>query len=136
MSNTAIDTVDVQVLSDILTNLVTSPEEVTVDRKVDEQGVLLSVTVNVKDMGIVIGRNGSMAMSIKTIMRAVGKAHNMNIRVQFLEPDGSTRYSDKEDDTNMPPLPKSRFQSSFNPLDLAGVDSSSIEDDLSEFVIN
>ena len=136
MSNTAIDTVDVQVLHDILTNLVTSPEEVTVDRKVDEQGVLLSVTVNIKDMGIVIGRNGSMAMSIKTIMRAVGKAHSMNIRVQFLEPDGSTRYTDKEYDSSLPAVPNQPFQDPFNASETVHVNSSSIEDDLSEFVIN
>jgi uncharacterized protein len=125
MSTIASDTVDVQVLHEILINLVTSPDEVKIDRKVDEQGVLLSVTVNVKDMGIVIGRNGSMAMSIKTIMRAVGKAHNMNVRVQFLEPDGSIRYADKkiEEESSVATLKNH-------------IDSSSIDDDLSEFVIN
>jgi predicted RNA-binding protein YlqC (UPF0109 family) len=129
MSNTTSDSVDVQVLHDILINLVTSPEEVTIDRKVDEQGVLLSVTVNLKDMGIVIGRNGSMAMSIKTIMRAVGKAHNMNIRVQFLEPDGSTRYLDSKEESEPKNEPAIMNQPSSSV-------SSTIDDDLSEFVIN
>jgi hypothetical protein len=34
-----------------------------------------------------------MANAIKTIMRAVGKANNMIVRVEFLEPDGSVKYS-------------------------------------------
>jgi predicted RNA-binding protein YlqC (UPF0109 family) len=131
MTTIASDTIDVQVLHDILINLVTAPEEVKIDRKVDEQGVLLSVTVNVKDMGIVIGRNGSMAMSIKTIMRAVGKAHNMNVRIQFLEPDGSVRYADKKSEKEDGQTLK---EPHYNTPSY--IDSSLIDDDLSEFVIN
>ncbi len=84
-------TIDLQTLENIVLNLVTVPENVKVARDVDEQGVLLSVIVDSQDMGIVIGRNGMMANSIKTIMRAIGKANKMNIRVEFLEPDGSRR---------------------------------------------
>lgn len=84
-------TVDLQTLENIVLNLVTVPDNVKVSRDVDEQGVLLSVIVDAQDMGIVIGRNGMMANSIKTIMRAIGKANKMNIRVEFLEPDGSRR---------------------------------------------
>ena len=86
--------IDIDTLQTILTNLVTVPEDIKVDRSVDEQGVLLSVKVNVNDMGIVIGKGGIMANSIKTIMRALGKANKMNIRVEFLEPDGSSKTQD------------------------------------------
>jgi len=142
------DSIDLQVLNDILVNLVTVPEEVKIERKLDEQGVLLSVIVNSKDMGIVIGRNGSMATAVKTVMRAIGKAKKMNIRLQFLEPDGSVRYSDRAQKSfedrgnndqdsfvgsdaftnteNSAPLPKSA------PLSSGDV----IEEDLSDFVIN
>lgn len=80
------ETIDLNVLKLILQNLVTVPEDVVVERSLDEQGVLLTIMVNSKDMGIVIGRNGSMANAIKTIMRAVGKANKMNLRVVFQEP--------------------------------------------------
>jgi uncharacterized protein len=116
------DTVDVQVLYTILSNLVTAPEDIKIERKIDEQGVLLSVVVNSKDMGIVIGRNGSMATSIKSIMRAVGKANQMTIRIQFLEPDGTVKYSAVKN-TN----------TSFS-LD-AEMDAS-LDEDLKDFVIN
>lgn len=84
-------TLDATRLKDMIIDLVTVPEDVKVERVIDEKGVLLTVQVNAKDMGIIIGRNGVMANSIKTYMRALGKAHDMNIRVDFLEPDGSLR---------------------------------------------
>lgn len=90
--------VDYQTLENIVLNLVTVPEKVQISRDVDEQGVLLSVIVDSQDMGIVIGRNGMMANSIKTIMRAIGKANQMNIRVEFLEPDGSRREVVRKED--------------------------------------
>lgn len=79
--------VDVSILQYILDNLLPQGATANVERKVDEMGVLLKVKVSAKDMGIVIGRNGVMASAIKTVMRAVGKSHNMHVRVQFLEPD-------------------------------------------------
>jgi uncharacterized protein len=92
-NNNVNDSVDVQVLHSILVNLVTVPNEIQIKREIDELGVLISVQVNSQDMGIIIGRNGGMAMAIKTLMRAIGKSHKMSIRVQFLEPDGSKKYS-------------------------------------------
>jgi predicted RNA-binding protein YlqC (UPF0109 family) len=108
-------TIDEQALRTILFNIVTVPEDVKIDRHIDEQGVLLSIIVNPKDMGIVI----------KTIMRAVGKAKKMNIRIQFLEPDGSIRYSAK------PPTSEDNEDRNIH------INSSeSIEDDLKDFVVN
>ena len=92
--------IDTQVLRNILINLVTEVDNIKITREINEQGVLLSVSVGAPDMGIVIGRNGGMAMAINTLMRAIGKAHNMNIRVQFLEPDGSSRYAGKDAKTS------------------------------------
>lgn len=121
MSN-PIQTEDYQALEKLLTWIVTIPEGINIVRSIDEQGVLLSVKVDPKDMGIVIGRNGIMANSIKTILRATGKAHDMNIRVEFLEPDGSLKYShvrpSQEENINEPEKP------------------STLDSDLDEFVIN
>lgn len=92
-------TLDEQILLDILNNIVTVPDQVKIDRTIDELGVLLAINVAPIDMGIVIGRSGSMSTAIKTIMKAVGKANNMIIRVMFNEPEGSTKgktYSDNK----------------------------------------
>ena len=112
------ETVDSSTLYGIISNLVTVPEDIKIDRSMDEQGVLLSVVVNSKDMGILIGKSGIMANSIKTIMRAIGKANKMNIRVEFLEPDGSIRE------------PKHSFNVNITS------DSSDIDNDASDFVLS
>ncbi len=103
------DNIEVQVLQTILMNLVTVPEDIKITKSVDEQGVLLSVIVNPQDMGIIIGRNGSMAMSLKSVMRAVGKLHKKTLRLQFLEPDGRAMYGNSGYDENKP---KSNFDNS------------------------
>jgi predicted RNA-binding protein YlqC (UPF0109 family) len=123
-------TIDIQTLTYILKHLVTAPELIEIERTLDEQGVLLSVRVDPKDMGILIGRNGVMANSIKTILRAVGKANDMNIRVQFLEPDGSLKYSAlKNTSTEI----NSAVETS-NPTVSKTEDK--IDSDLDEFIIN
>jgi len=127
------NSLDEQILHQILINLVTVPEDVKIERKIDEQGVLLSIIVNSKDMGIVIGRNGSMATSIKTIMRAVGKANKMNIRIQFLEPDGTVRFtprSNDEDNNSNQTQPNNNYGNNQT----AAADS--LDDDLKDFVVN
>jgi predicted RNA-binding protein YlqC (UPF0109 family) len=130
MTDAANITVDYDILKNLILNLVTIPDEVKIDRKIDEQGVLLSVMVNSSDMGIVIGRNGSMASAIKTVMRAVGKANKMNVRVQFLEPDGSIRYSNKEHHNQNSNEQQHEHQSSVSQA------ASTLDDDLKDFVIN
>ncbi len=131
---------DVQILHNILINLVTNPEAVDIQRKIDEQGVLLSVVVDSKDMGIIIGRNGSMANSIKTIMRAVGKANNMNIRIQFLEPDGSVRYEgerkEKQGGDEHKEFTQEKREDTAQTPESISSQASSLDDDLKDFVIN
>jgi predicted RNA-binding protein YlqC (UPF0109 family) len=120
------ETPDLNVLRTILVNLVTSPDDISINREINEQGVVLSVIVNAKDMGIVIGRGGSMASTIKTVMRAIGKANNMNVRVQFLEPDGTIKYTTKSNSNNRTsPANKSDISPTID-----------LEDDLKEFAVN
>lgn len=131
MTDAANITVDYDILKNLILNLVTVPDEVKIERKIDEQGVLLSVMVNSADMGIVIGRNGSMASAIKTVMRAVGKANKMNVRVQFLEPDGSIRYSNKDSHNNHQDS-ENRKEEDYT----TSKSASTLDDDLKDFVIN
>ena len=46
--------------------IVDHPEDVQVDRRVDEMGVLLSLKVNSQDMGQVVGRQGTTAKAVRT----------------------------------------------------------------------
>jgi len=73
--------------------IVDNPDDVKIERKVDEMGVLLSLKVNPQDMGQVIGRQGSTAKSIRSLLRIVGVKNNARVNLKIEEPEGSTRFS-------------------------------------------
>ena len=72
-------------------SLVDHPDDVKVDRKVDEMGVLLSLHVNAQDMGQVVGRQGATAKAIRSLLRIVGVKNNARVNLKIEEPEGSTR---------------------------------------------
>jgi len=82
---------DEQFLDFLVKSIVDHPEDVKVDRKVDEMGVLLTLKVNPLDMGQVVGRKGSTAQAIRSLLRIVGIKNNARVNLKILEPDGSTR---------------------------------------------
>ena len=59
-------TIDQQFVEYTVKALVGRPEDVVVDRTIDEKGVLLTLTVNPADLGRVIGKRGSTAQSLRT----------------------------------------------------------------------
>ena len=65
-------TIDQQFVEYVVKSLVEHPDDVVVDRVIDEKGVLLTLTVNPEDLGRVIGRRGSTAQSLRTLLRALG----------------------------------------------------------------
>jgi predicted RNA-binding protein YlqC (UPF0109 family) len=128
--------VDYDILHTLLLNLVTEKDSLKIDRTIDEQGVLLSVTVSASDMGIVIGKGGSMATAIKTLLRAVGKSHKMNVRVQFLEPDGSIRFNNKKPNGNFNENRSDNSEPEYFEERKEVESITSLDDDLKDFVIN
>lgn len=70
--------------------LVDDPSAVTVERKVDEMGVLLTLHVAQPDMGKLIGRSGATAKAIRTLLRVVGIKNNARVNLKIAEPEGST----------------------------------------------
>lgn len=71
--------------------LVDTPEDVKVERKIDEMGVLITLDVNPADMGMVIGREGQTAKALRTILRVIGARNNARVNLKINEPEGSTR---------------------------------------------
>jgi hypothetical protein len=88
---------DQEFLENIVKALVTHPEDVKVDRNVDEMGVLLSLRINAEDMGRIIGRQGSTARSIRGLLRIVGLNNNARVNLKIEEPEGSTRRTENRD---------------------------------------
>jgi hypothetical protein len=82
---------DQEFLEYIVKSIVEHPEGVSSKRTVDEMGVLLELTVDPKDMGQIIGKEGRTAKSIRTLLRVLGAKNNARINLKIMEPEGSER---------------------------------------------
>lgn len=80
---------DVQFLEYVVKALVDNPNDVKINRTVDEMGVLLTLGVNPADMGKIIGRMGNTAKAIRTLLRVVGMKNNARVNLKINEPEGS-----------------------------------------------
>lgn len=78
--------------------LVAHPEDVRVDRTIDERGVLLTLHINQADMGQIIGRKGQTVGAVRTLLRVVGAKHNARVNLKIYEPEGAVRPAKQSDD--------------------------------------
>ena len=84
-----------EILEFVAKNLVTRPEDVQVERKVDEMGVLLTLRVNQADMGLIIGRQGSTIRALRQLVRVVGLRHRARVNLR-VEPSGTSSQGQGE----------------------------------------
>jgi len=75
----------------VIKALVDNPDAVKVSRKVDEMGVLLTLDVDGKDMGKIIGKSGNTAKAIRTLLRVVGMKNNARVNLKINEPENGLR---------------------------------------------
>jgi uncharacterized protein len=87
---------DAQFLDYVVKALVDNPNDVKINRTVDEMGVLLTLSVNPADMGKIIGRMGNTAKAIRTLLRVVGMKHNARVNLKINEPEGSAAIPRQE----------------------------------------
>ena len=88
-------TIDQQFIEYIVKELVGHPDDVVVERRIDEKGVLLELTVNPDDLGRVIGKRGVTAQSLRTLLRALGTKNDARYNLKIVNNDGY-----QSDDTN------------------------------------
>lgn len=81
---------DREFLEYVVKMLVDNPDDVKVNRTVDEMGVLLTLDVNPQDMGKIIGRSGNTAKAIRTLLRVVGMKNDARVNLKINEPEGGT----------------------------------------------
>jgi hypothetical protein len=84
---------DVEFLEYVVKSIVDHPDEVKIERTIDEMGVLITLSVNPEDMGQIIGRSGATAKSVRTLLRVIGARNNARVNLKILEPEGSSRGS-------------------------------------------
>lgn len=94
-------TIDQQFVEYIVKSLVNHPDDVLVERIIDEKGVLLSLTVNPEDLGRVIGKRGVTAQSLRTLLRALGTKNDAryNLKIVNNDEDRENYTSTQESDS-------------------------------------
>lgn len=80
-------TIDQQFVEYIVKSLVSHPDDVVVERVIDEKGVLLTLTVNPEDLGRVIGKRGVTAQSLRTLLRALGTKNDARYNLKIVNND-------------------------------------------------
>lgn len=91
-------TIDQQFIEYIVKSVVGHPDDVVVDRVIDEKGVLLTLTVNPDDLGRVIGKRGVTAQSLRTLLRALGTKNDARYNLKIVNNDGQTGATLSSDD--------------------------------------
>ena len=89
-------TIDQQFVEYIVKTLVNNPEKVAVERKIDEKGVLLSLTVDPSDVGRVIGKRGVTAQAIRVMLRALGTKQDARYNLKIINTDDEGGVHDDE----------------------------------------
>lgn len=74
-----------EVLEVIVKNLVNNPDSVEVTENQTEKTIELKVKVDKDDMGKVIGKQGRIAKSIRTVMKSLAGKEKKKVEVDFLD---------------------------------------------------
>lgn len=114
--------IDQQFIEYIVKELVGHPDDVVVERRIDEKGVLLELTVNPEDLGRVIGKRGVTAQSLRTLLRALGTKNDARYNLKIVNNDD---YQGPSNNT-----------SSAKPADDNTSDNTPVEDTTDEAVEN
>ena len=91
---------DKQFLEMVVKSIVANPNDVVVDRTIDERGVLLTLKTNPADMGYVIGRKGQTAQSIRTLLKIIGAKNNSRVNLKIYDPEGGNHRSETRRETS------------------------------------
>ncbi len=73
------------VLELIITSLVDNREEISIEEVSNEKNVDFKVKVSPSDMGKIIGKQGRVAKSIRTVMKSVAGKEGKHVNVEFVE---------------------------------------------------
>ena len=97
-------TIDQQFIEYIVKSVVGHPDDVVVERIIDEKGVLLTLTVNPDDLGRVIGKRGVTAQSLRTLLRALGTKNDARYNLKIVNNDGQEGASFSSEDRAEKPV--------------------------------
>lgn len=73
-----------EILQAVIFNLVDNKEEIEINEKISDNQIVYEVKVAQSDMGKVIGRQGRLAKSIRTLIKAVANKEHKRVTVEFI----------------------------------------------------
>ena len=74
-----------EILQIIIENLVDNPEAIEIKQIDENNSIVFEVKVAEGDMGKVIGKQGRIAKSIRTVMKAVSAREHKKVIVEFID---------------------------------------------------
>lgn len=102
--------IDQQFIEYVVKSLVGKPDAVQIERRIDEKGVLLELTVDPEDLGRVIGKRGATAQSLRTLLRALGTKNEARYNLKIIDNGDPEHKRPPRDDTQQQ-APKDDSQS-------------------------
>ena len=121
-------TIDQQFVEYIVKTLVNNPEKVAVERKIDEKGVLLSLTVAPEDVGRVIGKRGVTAQAIRVLLRALGTKQDARYNLKIVNNDDEGREETKKKEEKVSEEPEVESAEDVKPEEDEDLDSEEEEE--------
>lgn len=97
--------IDQQFIEYVVKSLVGKPDAVHIERRIDEKGVLLELTVDPEDLGRVIGKRGATAQSLRTLLRALGTKNDARYNLKIID-NGVPPPAAASDDAQVKPAKK------------------------------
>ena len=85
----------------VVKNIVDYPDDVQLERTIDDRGVLLTLSVNPEDMGKIIGKAGGTAKAIRTLLRVLGAKSDARFNLKIVEPDGHVSAGTHHDEADL-----------------------------------
>ena len=112
--------IDQQFVEFVVKSLVSKPDAVIVERRIDEKGVLLELTVDPEDLGRVIGKRGATAQSLRTLLRALGTKNDARYNLKIVDNGmmaGSATDAAAAPDESAPAPTKKKADTAMSDLD-------------------
>lgn len=119
--------IDQQFIEYVVKSLVGKPEAVQVERRIDEKGVLLELTVDPEDLGRVIGKRGATAQSLRTLLRALGTKNDARYNLKIVDNGVGYTPSDNDDTSAKPAAAKPKAAAADKPTEASVAEDEPID---------
>jgi predicted RNA-binding protein YlqC (UPF0109 family) len=130
-----VSNIDQQFVEFVVKSLVSKPDAVQVERRIDEKGVLLELTVDPEDLGRVIGKRGATAQCLRTLLRALGTKNDARYNLKIVdngEPRPHREDSRSYSDDNYSPAKVDDIHATDDDITVARSDDDMSDNDIAE----